>query len=82
MKSSVKDVEEWLNVIKQEGFKSFKFKDLPENIRDKNILWKAKSLGLIRKTRISREQVVIWEISIPSKDRIKKSTNVRRSRVR
>lgn len=60
-KISDKDVEDWKNRIKKKGFKKFKLKELPEELRNKRMLIRAKVLGKIEKIDKDVRCIATWK---------------------
>lgn len=69
MKIGPKETQAWIDKIKEKGFKSFRLRQLPEELRDKKLLLRAKSLGLICKEYKDDNCVNTWKIIDNSKDR-------------
>ena len=63
--ASMYDVRNWLSVLRQMGFRRFRFAELPTELQVRNILHKAATEELIK--CIGRDKghnaVRIWEIS-------------------
>lgn len=63
MKIGPEEIEIWVSKIKEKGFRKFRLRELPEELRDKSMLLRAKNLGLINKLEKDQKCIVTWEIN-------------------
>lgn len=62
---SLAHIETWVEELKKRGIKTFEHKDLPESLRDRTMIIKAKYAGVIRKCKIAMKgsRHTVWEIT-------------------
>ncbi len=68
--SSVKDAIKWLEEIANRGIVEFKFRDLPEELKNRKFLYKAINAELLISNKKEKD-IRIWNISEDAKKRIK-----------
>lgn len=62
-------IDEWVGELKKRGIRTFESKNLPDDLKDRTMIIKAKYKGVIKKCRISDEgpkggtRRIIWEIT-------------------
>ena len=56
------NIELWVGELKKRGIKTFASKDLPEELRDRTMIIKAKYAGVITKYKRSNSRIT-WEIA-------------------
>ena len=61
MRTTIRDVEGWIEKLKYTGIKEFQFKDLPDDLKKIGMIKKSKVIGLI-KVKKKIKDVAIWEI--------------------
>ena len=61
MRTTTRDVEDWIKKLKYNGIKEFQFKDLPDDLKKIGMIKKSKVIGLI-KVKKKIKDVAIWEI--------------------
>lgn len=63
MKMRMEPIDEWIEELKKRGIKTFENRDLPEGLRDRTMIIKAKYAGVIKKSKRLNNSRVIWEIT-------------------
>lgn len=63
MKVGSKEVQAWVDKIKEKGFRKFQLKELPDELKDKTMLLRAKKLDLIYRIGKDNKCVTTWEIN-------------------
>ncbi len=48
-------IEKWSQKLKDRGIKTFESKDLPDDLRDRTMIIRAKHAGFIKKSKISNK---------------------------
>lgn len=62
-------IDEWVCELKKRGIKMFESKDLPDDLKDRTMIIKAKYKGVIKKFKISDKgpkggtRSIIWEVT-------------------
>lgn len=60
---------EWIQKLKSNDIKIFKFAELPENLKDKKAFVRARISGLLTKIEIDPKGVATWEITTHYNDK-------------
>lgn len=60
-------IEEWIEELKKRGIKTFENKELPDDLRDRTMIIKAKYAGVIRKRSKTLDNHIVWEVIWQSK---------------
>ena len=66
---SLEPVEIWIGELKKRGIKTFEHKDLPDELKDRTMIIKAKYANAIRKSKISTTGPkgscirIVWEVA-------------------
>ncbi len=62
---SKEPLEKWAEELKKRGLKTFESKNLPDDLRDRTMIIKAKYADIIRKIGISKgpKKATIWEVT-------------------
>lgn len=55
-------IDAWVEELKKRGIKTFESRDLPDDLRDRTMIIRAKYAGVIRKSKRSNS-VVVWEVT-------------------
>jgi hypothetical protein len=69
IKMSLEPIETWIGELKKRGIRTFEHKDLPEELKDRTMIIKAKYANAIKKSKISTEGSkgsttrIVWEIT-------------------
>jgi hypothetical protein len=69
IKMSLEPVEVWIGELKKRGIRTFEHKDLPEDLKDRVMIIKAKYANAIRKSKVSTSGPkgssvrIVWEIA-------------------
>ncbi len=69
IKMSLEPIEIWIGELKKRGIKTFEHKDLPEDLKDRTMIIKAKYANAIKKSKISTTGPkgsttrIVWEIT-------------------
>lgn len=69
IKMSLEPVEIWIGELKKRGIKTFEHKDLPDELKDRVMIIKAKYANAIRKSKIATTGPkgstirIVWEIT-------------------
>ena len=58
---SLEPVETWIKELKKRGIKTFENRNLPDDLKDRRMIIKAKYADLIRKSDTS-PKAILWEI--------------------
>ena len=58
----LEDIDTWIEELKKRGITKFENKDLPEELRCRTMIIKAKYAGVIKKVNKSRDSTK-WEIT-------------------
>lgn len=58
------EIDEWIKKLDDRGIKEFQFKDLPDDLKHRRALQKAKDLGLLKSVNITNGRHT-WEV-VPS----------------
>jgi len=62
-------IDEWVGELKRRGIKMFESKDLPDDLKDRTMIIKAKYAGAIKKLKISDKgpkgatRRIVWEVT-------------------
>ncbi len=62
-------IDEWVGELKRRGIKTFESKYLPDDLKDRTMIIKAKYKGVIKKLKISDKgpkgatRSIVWEIT-------------------
>ncbi len=65
---SLEPVREWIEELKKRGIKTFEHKDLPDDLKSRSMIIKAKYANVIRKSRVATSgnkgstMRIVWEI--------------------
>jgi hypothetical protein len=66
IKMTLESVEVWIGELKKRGIKTFEHKDLPEDLKDRRMIIKAKYADAIKKNKVvtgpKGETHILWEI--------------------
>ena len=62
MRTTTRDVEDWIEKLKKNGIKEFRFKDLPDDLKKIGMIKKSKVIGLIKMKKKIKD-IVLWEIT-------------------
>lgn len=68
--SSVRDAIRWIEEISNRGIVEFRYRDLPDELKNRKMLHKAVSSDLLTSNK-KEEDLSIWSISDNGKKRIK-----------
>jgi len=66
---SSEHIELWIAELKKRGIKTFEHRDLPDSLRDRTMIIKAKYAGVIKKSKVSTKgpksasMRIVWEIA-------------------
>lgn len=69
IKMSLEPVEIWIGELKKRGIKTFEHKDLPDDLKDRTMIIKAKYANVIKKSKIATSGPkgstirIVWEIT-------------------
>jgi hypothetical protein len=69
IKMSLEPIEIWIGELKKRGIRTFEHKDLPEDLKDRTMIIKAKYANAIKKSKISTAGPnglttrIVWEIT-------------------
>jgi hypothetical protein len=61
MRTNVIDVKIWIEELKRRGINEFRFKDLPNDLKNIGIIRKARVIGMI-KEKEKVKSVIIWNV--------------------
>lgn len=62
MRTTVKEIKKWILELKKRKIKEFKFQDLPEDLKIRRMIRKAKFIGLLAKVRKDHKNHIIWRV--------------------
>ncbi len=68
--SAIKDAVKWLEEIANRGIVEFKYRDLPDELKNRKLLYKAMNSDLIVSHKKDKD-ISIWSISDDGRKRIK-----------
>ncbi len=66
---SKEPLEKWVKELKKRGIKTFESKNLPDDLRDRTMIIRAKYANIIKKSRISTDgpkgstMRTVWELA-------------------
>lgn len=66
---SLEPVRTWVKELRKRGIKTFESRDLPDDLKDRTMIIKAKYAGVIKKSKISEKGPkgsairIVWEIT-------------------
>lgn len=67
IKMSIESIEIWIEELKKRGIKTFEHKDLPDELKDRTMIIKAKYANAIKKTKVvtgpKGATRILWEIT-------------------
>lgn len=60
---STEPIDEWIEELKKRGIKTFANSDLPNDLRDRTMIIRAKYTGAIIKRSKRPDSRVVWEVA-------------------